>query len=335
MASINNIAYNGGLANSLPRIIKAVEERDLDFIRTSSLAAKPDATAPVTSSVPVGTDPGPTLRTDQPLYEVPFLALLGLAQTAASATDAGIDTQWLAVVLGDLAARLAAGDDQADLMEALLRLAVVPNTGTTGQALIDYADGNLSAAAAAAANAVVAQMSRNDVRATLWSIQDIAMRLSPTPDQRGFSDAMQVAMNCADEVAFTSFDIATQALAEATYPQLTALPLEVVEATLAACLAFPSPLDKSVTEPVTSDIPVLIYNGGMDNETPVAWGREVAEGFSNVTVLEWPNQGHVVAAHDLRFCAGDLADAFLGDPSTPPDVSCSQTDTYRLPFTLE
>lgn len=186
---------------------------------------------------------------------MPFTTLLGLAQAVAADAQAGIDSQWLAVVLGDLSARLVAGEDQADLMEALLRLAVVPNTGTTAQVLTDYATGHLSASAAEAADAVVGHMSRNDVRATLWSIQDVAMNLSAHPDARSYSDGMQNAVNCADEVAFTTLDIAEQALADFAFPQLAAYPMSVNEATLAGCVAYPTTLDRSVTDPAVSDIP--------------------------------------------------------------------------------
>ncbi len=121
---------------------------------------------------PVGTDPTLAFQTDQPLYQAPFQTLLMVAQAAAAQAELGIDSQWLAVVLGDLAARLQAGENQADLLEALLNLSVVPNRGTTAQDLITYANDFLSPSAAVDANAVVEQMTRNDVRATLWSIDD-------------------------------------------------------------------------------------------------------------------------------------------------------------------
>ncbi len=80
-------------------------------------------------------------------------------------------------MLDDLQARLVGGEDQVDLMEDLITLSVAPNRGVAAQNLIDYAGAHLSAEAAAAANAVVAQMTHDDVRKTMWSIQDVAMRL--------------------------------------------------------------------------------------------------------------------------------------------------------------
>jgi pimeloyl-ACP methyl ester carboxylesterase len=335
MAALNNIALNGGFASSMPILIDAAERGDVAFFRTSSLSASAAAKDTPQTVVPPGKDSTPLFQADQPLFQAPFQALLSLAQTAVAAQgQAGIDTQWLAVVLGDLAARLEAGENQADLMEALLNLSVVPNKGTSARELTDYANAALSPSAATAANAVVAQMTHNDVRSAMWSIQDVAMMLGATPDARSFSDGMQTAVNCADEVAFTSLDVAKAAVAESAYPQLAAFPTAVAEHALASCVSYPSPLDRSVTDPVVSDIPALLFLGQLDNETPVTWGRSVAEGLSRSTVVEWGNQGHIAAAHDQQLCAGGIAAAFLDDPSRVPDLTCAQSDAYKIKFAL-
>ena len=147
MAGLNNEVLNGGFAGAMPRYILAAEQGDVDFFRTSFLAASAPATEDVQTVVPTSGDATPRFQADQPLFEAPFQTLLMLAQAVAAQAEAGIDSQWLSVVLGDLAKRLQAGEDQADLMEALLRLTVVPNTGTTAQQLIDYANANLSPSA--------------------------------------------------------------------------------------------------------------------------------------------------------------------------------------------
>ncbi|MFN8464467.1 MAG: alpha/beta fold hydrolase [Caldilineaceae bacterium] len=334
LAAINNIALNGAFASSIPRMILAAEEGDVEFFRTSVLSASAHQPVTVQTVAPTGAEATPSFQADQPLYQAPFETLLTLAQAAAAHADAGIDSQWLAVVLGDLAARLQAGENQADLMEALLRLAVVPNRETTAQNLIDYANGNLSPSAAADANAVVGQMTRNDVRSTLWSIQDVAMMLGTPPDARSFSNGMHMAFICADDVAFTSLDVAQAAVDESAYPQLASVPMVVNEQFLASCLAYPTTLDRSVKDPVVSDIPALLFMGQLDNETPVTWGRSVAKGLSRSTVVEWQNQGHVAAAHDPQRCVGDIAAAFLDNPDREPNLTCAQSDAYKLKFVL-
>ena len=110
--------------------------------------------------------------------------------------------------------------------------------------------------------------------------------------------------------------------------------MTVNEEWIATCLSYPTTLDRSVTEPVVSDIPTLIYLGQLDTQTPVTWGREVAKGLSRSHVVEWNNQGHIAVAHDQKLCAGDIAAAFLDDPTREPDLTCAQSDDYKLKFVL-
>ena len=336
LARINNIAQGGGFVSLVPRMITAAEERDVDYFRTSRLAETGDDAPPVEPVPPTGgQDRPPLVAADQPLFEAPFVTLLTLAQNAASTGDSSADSRWLAIVLGDLASRLEAGENQADLIEVLLNLSALPHIGTTTQQLVDFASANLSTDAAVKANDVVTTMTRNDVRATMWSIQDVAMNLSATPDARSYSDAMYVAVNCSDELAFTSLDVAKDNLSQTAYPQLAAFPMSFNKQVLLSCLAVPTTLDASVTDPVVSDIPTLLFLGRLDNETPVAWGRNVAKELANSTVVEWDNLGHVAAALDLKFCAAGIAADFLDDPASTPDLTCTESSDYDIAWVLE
>ena len=180
----------------------------------------------------------------------------------------------------------------------------------------------------------MAGLTRNEVRATMWGIQDVAMALGTVRDERNYSSGMQNALNCSDELAFTSLDVAKADVAKTRFPELVAFPVEVNEQTLLSCLSYPTALDRTVTEPVVSDIPTLLYVGPLDNETPAGWGREVANGLSRSTLVEWGNQGHVAAAHDPKFCVGDIASAFLADPSSKPDLTCAQSEEFNPQFVL-
>jgi pimeloyl-ACP methyl ester carboxylesterase len=335
IARVNNIALGGGFAAAVPRMIVAAEKGDTAWFRTSPLAAKEQVQETPQPTVQTGGGAATLpFESDQPLFGVPFLTLISVAQNAVTAQDPTIDTQWLTIAVGDLAVRLVKGEDQADLMEKLLRLSVVPNQGTSAQELIDFANGNLSPEAAAGANAIAERMTRDDVRATLWGIQDIAMALGNERDVRSYSAGMQNAVNCSDELAFTPIDVAEADVAKTSFPQLVAFPVEVNQQTLLTCLSYPSELDRSVMDPVASDIPALVYVSSLDNETPVGWGALASEGFTARTLVEWRNIGHVAAAHDPKYCAGDIAAAFLADPSSPPDTSCSEADDYRIAFVL-
>jgi pimeloyl-ACP methyl ester carboxylesterase len=335
LAVINNIALGGGFAAQVPAMIKAAEEGDTDYFRASRLAATDSDQAPPEQAVETGGAGKLPFTSEQPLFEVPLVTLLSIAQNAAAEKDKTVDTQWITIALGDLALRLLKGENQADLMEALLRLAVVPNTGSTAQDLVDWAEENLSPTSAIYARTVAAGMDRNDVRATMWAIQDVAMALGTERDVRSYSTGMQNAVNCSDEVAFTSLEVAEKDVASTPYPQLAAFPVSVNEQTLASCLAYPTVLDSSVTEPVVSDIPTLLFVGSLDNETPVRWGSLVADGLSRHTLVEWKNMGHVAAAKDSAYCAGDLAAALMADPGSALDVSCTESPAYRLTFIVD
>ena len=353
LTGVNNSFLSGGLAGSVPRMILAAEQNDTEYFRTSILAAPPPAPeAEATPAVeqpeatpaagpegtpavePASATPAPAFQATQPQYELPFSTLMVLAQAAAAETEPGLGTQWLNVVLSDFNTRLQAGENQADLMEHLLYFSVLPNTGTTAQVLIDFANAHLSPAAATSANAIVGQMTRNDVRSTLWSVQDVAMRLGSSPDARNNSDTMGLAFNCADEVAFYSLDTAQSYLDASPYPQLQSRPIAFSEFVLNGCLSYPKPLDRSVADPVVSDIPALLYLQALDSETPISWGRSVAQGLSHSLVVEWNNSGHSALAHDNHACAGDIAAAFLDDPTRQPNLTCAQSDLYKLQFVL-
>ena len=333
LASFNNISPDGGLAGSVPRMVLALEEGDTEyFVNLLGAAAPPPEAALVAG--PTHEDDLQRVQADQPQFQLPFDALLVAARNEAARANPGIDTQWVSVVLDDLRARLLAGQDQAALMEDLLYLSVLPNTGTTAQILVDFANEHLSQSAADQANAVVGQMAQNDVRSTLWHIQDVAMSLGADIDDRADSTVMMLAVNCAEDTAFSSLDDSQTYLDSSPYPQLLAFPFVVNEAFLQSCIAFPTTLDESVTEPVVTDIPALLFLAQLDTQTPITWGRSVAEELNHSFVVEWNNMGHIAAVHDLRTCAGDIAAAYLDDPAREPNTECSQSDAYRLHFEL-
>jgi pimeloyl-ACP methyl ester carboxylesterase len=111
-------------------------------------------------------------------------------------------------------------------------------------------------------------------------------------------------------------------------------PIEFAERSLASCVAYPTTLDRSVIEPVKSDIPTLLFLGALDNETPIDWGRSVAKDLGKATVVEWKNLGHIATAHDPKLCPGAIAADFLADPSKALALACMQADDYKIDFVL-
>lgn len=335
LAGLSNLYAGGGPANLAPRTILALEEGDLDYVRSAfgapdaPAAAAPAAPALVAPPVPAQ----PAFQPDQPSFQAPFSTLLMFAQILAAGGDTGIDTHWLAIALDDLQARLLAGEDQVDLMEDLITLAVVPNLGVDAQKLIDYADEHLSAEAAAAANAVVAQMTHHDVRKTMWAIQDVAMKLG-NPESRHSSAVQQSAVNCAEDLAFTNIEESQAYLDASPFPQLLTLPVEVNNLLFQSCEFYPKPLDESVAAPAMSDIPTLVFQEALDVQTPLSWAQDILANLTTGYYVEWPNAGHVVAGKDYHSCAGDIAAAFIDNPAHEPDASCAQSSDYMLKFVL-
>ncbi len=332
LAALSNGFPNGGPANLVPRTILALEKGDLDYVRSAYGAAATPAAA-AASPVPPPPAAQPAFQAEQPLFQAPFSTLVTSAQILAASGDSGIDTHWLAIALNDLQARLRAGEDQVALMEDLITLSVVPNMGVDAQVLIDYANEHLSANAAKAANAVVAQMSHHDVRKTLWGIQDIAMRLGG-PESRASSTALQFALNCAEDTAFTTPEEARAYLKTSPFPQLVLFSAETNDSLFKSCAFYPKPLDKSIVQPVKSDIPTLVFQSALDVQTPLSWAQAILKTLNKGYYVEWSNLGHVVSGHDYRGCAGDIAAAFLDNPAREPNSACSQGKDYKLQFVL-
>ena len=322
LAFLSNSYPGGGPANLVPRTILALEEGDLDYIRSAYGAADAPAAPAAPAPVVPPSDAQPAFQADQPLFQAPFSTLLMFAQALAAGGDSGIDMQWLSIALNDLQARLVGGEDQVDLMEDLITLSVVPNRGVAAQNLIDYADEHLSAEAAAAANAVVAQMTHDDVRKTMWSIQDVAMRLG-NPEARTASVVQQSAVNCAEDTAFTSPEEAQAYLDASPFPQLLTLSVEINNMLFKGCEFYPKPLDESVAAPVMSDIPTLVFQQALDVQTPLSWAQDILKNLKTGYYVEWPNMGHVAAGHDNLGCSGDIAAAFLDNPAQAPNASCA------------
>lgn len=77
--------------------------------------------------------------------------------------------------------------------------------------------------------------------------------------------------------------------------------------------------DSAVKEPLVSDIPTLVLAGELDPVTPPEYGELVADYLSNGYFYTLPGVGHNIIVEE---CAGQLASAFLTDPSQAPDVAC-------------
>jgi len=110
--------------------------------------------------------------------------------------------------------------------------------------------------------------------------------------------------------------------------------VEVNNLLIQSCEFYPKPLDEAVSAPVMSDIPTLVFQEALDVQTPLSWAQDILANLNTGYYVEWPNAGHVIAGHDYLGCSGDIAAAFLDNPTREPNSGCAQSDAYTLKFVL-
>ncbi|MCC6904953.1 MAG: alpha/beta fold hydrolase [Anaerolineae bacterium] len=137
---------------------------------------------------------------------------------------------------------------------------------------------------------------------------------------RSASRGMQAAVQCAEEVAFSSTDD-LNALAVGVTPQVADTWVNELLPFYAVCgsLGLPAP-DPRENQPVTGTVPVLILTGRFDPITPPEWGGLTAQTLPNSTIYEFPAAGHWIGRSSP--CAVTIATSFVNYPDQPPDAGC-------------
>ncbi len=103
------------------------------------------------------------------------------------------------------------------------------------------------------------------------------------------AEGMYFSTVCAEDADFVSGDVNLSGLP----PQLSSLEIDNTEAMLDACRGWDVPaLASEVDAAVTSDVPVLIFNGQFDPITPPAFGETAAESLSRSYLYTFPGLGH-------------------------------------------
>lgn len=94
-----------------------------------------------------------------------------------------------------------------------------------------------------------------------------------------------------------------------------------IAATPAECRAWnvaPSPPVEDA--PVSSDVPVLVFAGEFDPDTPPAWGRRVLKTLPNARYVEMRGRSHGAS---FNACGAEITMAFLRDPAAPLPLDCA------------
>ena len=86
--------------------------------------------------------------------------------------------------------------------------------------------------------------------------------------------------------------------------------------------------DPSMSDPVVSEVPVLIIEGDFDAATAPEWVDLVTPGLPNSQVVKFPLTGHAVLGKSP--CSIQVFTSFLDAPKQPVDGSCARSIT--LPF---
>ncbi|WP_147332012.1 alpha/beta fold hydrolase [Geodermatophilus marinus] len=132
----------------------------------------------------------------------------------------------------------------------------------------------------------------------------------------------QLAVQCEEEVAFSSREAVAEAAAEHPLVEgfldgAVTLGPGVFEVCDAWAAGRPDP---AADEAVSSDVPVLVFAGELDPITPPRWGEDVVAGLSDARLVLFPHTGHgSLPSHD---CAVRIATEFLDDPGTEPGTGC-------------
>jgi len=326
---ISNDSAQGGFAAFLPWIITALETDDTELLRKILGGEPPEEVAPV-ATVASAED---ALEADD-LFLAPSIDLIIGYATRAGETDAPtISTQWISLVVERFKERLQSGEEQATVIKDFIDFALLPLNGTDRAALEEFAETHLGAAPTMKSHALITSMTRQDVRDTMWAIQDMAEVMSGAGERTGVGIAFGIlfAINCQEDIALTPHQVALDFIAESRYPGVIMQSAEDYGRARLACEYFPQSFTKEeMMSPVVSDIPALIFQEALDSQTSLSLGYKALETLENGFLLEWPSEGHVIVGRSPDGCAGAIAAAFLDRPSREPDYSCSKAPYYTI-----
>ncbi len=130
------------------------------------------------------------------------------------------------------------------------------------------------------------------------------------------SYGMYYSVHCQEEAPYTNVDQMKAATRQ--YPDFAVLG---DTGTLAVCHDWKVPNAPAVeNEPVSSDVPTLVFSGEFDPITPPAYGEAAAQTLSKSTFFLIPHAGH--AASVTEDCPRNILLAYLDDPAKKPDSAC-------------
>ena len=132
-----------------------------------------------------------------------------------------------------------------------------------------------------------------------------------------FTWGLRYSVWCAEEMPFED----AARIASQVSPALGLGGINEGTATPEECRAWNvAPAAAVENTPVASDVPVLVFAGEFDPDTPPAWGRGLLETMPNARYVELRGRSHGAG---FSACGGEIAQAFLRDPRGPLPVDCA------------
>lgn len=132
-----------------------------------------------------------------------------------------------------------------------------------------------------------------------------------------FAWGLRYSVWCAEEMPFQdAARIAAQlspAMGLGGIDETTASPALCRARNVAAAAAVES-------QPVTSDVPALIFAGELDPDTPPEWGRRLLDRMPRARLVELRGMSHGAGQSP---CAAAITRAFLDAPAAPLDADCA------------
>jgi pimeloyl-ACP methyl ester carboxylesterase len=140
-----------------------------------------------------------------------------------------------------------------------------------------------------------------------------------TRESEQVNGALHYSVTCAEDVPRITPELMKSALGDLPTRRLA-------ERVISVCTVWPrGSMPKDFATPVRSNIPTLIFSGGMDPVTPPAYGTEVAKDFPNSRHIVAPGYGHIVSHYA---CGPRLIATFVDDASTSR-LSASCIDYFQ------
>lgn len=175
-------------------------------------------------------------------------------------------------------------------------------------------------------SALVPLMSDEDIEQTFALLAEIAPTLEAT------NTTTNSVITCNDRYASFDLESIFEAYQEFEVPELLTK-IDVAVNDKVYCEAWGlTPEGTELTDPVVTDLPIMVASGSIDAETPVEWGEAAAEGLENafnVTLVYAPH-----GATTQFDCGPAVATAFIMYPEQQPNLDCINENLDYFPFVL-